>query len=221
VLSCQFGGEHGGMMQWRRIMGSGAVLLAVMALSGCGGVGADVPDAVKTMMAAEFPADGQIHVQSRGKIVIKPETPVCRHWKKDGDFGVGSAKLFLALRQADAGPDGSERQLDAAEAGCRQSKSVVTFGRRFNNRNGEPYKLVLAVWQGDPAKGGAVWVGRVERAVGIRPEQMRKQPFRDGIPPPSWVRNSQDRRYQIEKSQELDVKDLSLAFLQSLIEKAK
>ncbi len=46
---------------------------------------------------------------------------------------------------------------------------MIIYGRKTDNRNGEPYKLVLAVWQNDPAKEGAVWVGGVERLKGEYP----------------------------------------------------
>ena len=41
---------------------------------------------------------------------------------------------------------------------------MLIRGAELANREGQPYKLVLAVWQDDPATGGAVWVGKIERS---------------------------------------------------------
>ncbi len=146
-----------------------ALVAAALALAGCGGGGApvsagvEVPAAVQAMMAAEFPADGEIHVQSRGKIVIEPETPTCYF---ENGFIVEPQSLFDALGQVKSLSTGASRLQPATrDSQCEfQADTVLIWGRESANRNGEPYKLVLAVWQGDPAKDGAVWVGGVERS---------------------------------------------------------
>ena len=39
---------------------------------------------------------------------------------------------------------------------------------RLLNRKGDPYKLKLAIWQGEPTNGGGAWVGGIERMDGRR-----------------------------------------------------
>lgn len=150
-------------------IGSGlcTALAAAMLVSGCGGGGADVPEAVTALMAKEFAADGQVHVQSREKIVIKPETAVCYI----GGYFPNSTELFKALGQSASTQSGS-RMRPAREERCKSERdAVLSYGTQTPNRSGKPYKLVLAVWQGDVAKGGAYWVGGVERLEkGPRPD---------------------------------------------------
>jgi hypothetical protein len=158
---------------------------AMLALSGCDGPApyppttpalVTVPDTVQAMMAEDFPADGEIHTKSLGRITIEPDTPVCEIWKalpedrRANHFGVNSSDLFPPLGQPTNRDGGSDRQVAANVVKCPASNSVVIHGLKLSNRNGKPYKLMLAVWQSDPAEGGAVWVGGVERIDGIHPQ---------------------------------------------------
>jgi len=161
-------------------------------------------------MEAEIPADGQIHVRSRRRIIIRQETPTC--YFSDG-FIVDSGDLFRAL--------GQRRTLDGAsrfrpvdrESQCSiQPDTVYMKGDELPNSRGGRYKLMLAVWQGDQERGGAAWVGGIERPDGVRPDSRELQAFRDGLPSPSWARESEDRDYRIGVSVERDVNDLSEAF---------
>ena len=80
------------------------LLPLAFALCGCGDNGGAakvplVPPQVQQMMDAQFPADGQIHIQSKGRIRIKPETSVCEIWpavsesKRADYFGIKSDDL--------------------------------------------------------------------------------------------------------------------------------
>jgi|KBSSwiS6_1023812.scaffolds.fasta_scaffold32128_2 hypothetical protein len=184
-------------------------LLSAIVLMGCSRT-PDVPDSVQKMMEAEIPADGQIHVRSRRRIIIRQETPTC--YFSDG-FIVDSGDLFRAL--------GQRRTLDGAsrfrpvdrESQCSiQPDTVYMKGDELPNSRGGRYKLMLAVWQGDQERGGAAWVGGIERPDGVRPDSRELQAFRDGLPSPSWARESEDRDYRIGVSVERDVNDLSEAF---------
>ena len=151
------------------------VIIMAAALGACGsGSGAGsgsakpevaVPAFVQRMVDADFPADGQIHVQSRGKFVIDLKTGFCTF---PNSFGVSTEawnEIFLALKIPSSTPEGVGRA-NGPVAGCNHTalpNTVKSRGLQLTNRNGQPYKLVLTVWQGDPAKGGAVWVGEVER----------------------------------------------------------
>ncbi len=146
-----------------------------MALASCGGGSAEprAPVEIQKLMAADFPADGQIHVQSRGNFVISSETAVCRAARNIDRSLEDSAPRFLGPGLGEAGAAKSSGL--SAELGkdlgngqiCRSDGVNITNQWRLKlNRNGRPYELVLAVWQGDPAEGGAFWVGAVERMPG-------------------------------------------------------
>jgi hypothetical protein len=156
----------------------GAVMMSAAMLSGCGGDKANdpvsvakaaLPVAVQTMVDAPFAADGEIHLQARGVFVVKADTMFCRD---PNGFGVDTdqlKQLFRRLEQPESLQGGS-----FFRGNCQMSRDakyatpnpIFVSGSQTPNRNGTPYKLVLAVWQGDVAKGGAVWVGAVERLEG-------------------------------------------------------
>jgi hypothetical protein len=154
------------------------VLVLLVGLMGCDGNGRNkpaaaqslpVPATIEKMMATAFPADGKIHVQSKGQFVVNIDTQFCTY---PNSFSVGEAwyGLFEKLNIPKSNSQGSGRANGPVE-GCISSLPANTIrqkGTQFPNRNGKPYKLVLAVWQGDVAAGtGAYWVGGVERTEGL------------------------------------------------------
>ena len=190
----------------------GLALLAV-ALHGCGRASdiPDIPDVVETMLAVEFPADGQIHMQSRGKFEIGPETTFCTF---PDSFGIDSdamINLFRVLKQPTTRPSGSGRWGLAVDkySDCKLADSVLVAGSQLQNRQGKPYKVALAVWQGNPARGGAAWVGGVERLGSSRPDILIRSPFdvpgRD--PPASEVKRFE--RYALSRYVDEDARLLS------------
>lgn len=206
------------MRKWRMGAALAGALLQVSCVDS-DHAAVQIPAKVRDMMKREIPADAQIHVQTVGRIEITKETEVCDLGRASNDrehvFGIDSGKLFGALGQDASNIAGSDRQTRADSPRCQREHSVFIRGVRSSNRQGEPYELTLAVWQGSRPE--AVWIGKVERPDGVRPDQAGKQPFRDGIPPPSWIQKSQDRRYQVEKSEAEDVEDLSTQFVNSLV----
>lgn len=73
---------------YRRLNLVGLLCALALPLAGCGGsddagsAAVAIP-AVVQRMDAEFPADGKIHVQSRGVFAIKPATSLCS-FQEDG-----------------------------------------------------------------------------------------------------------------------------------------
>lgn len=127
----------------------------------------EIPEAVRTWMAADFPADGEVHVQSIGQFEIKPETPVCY---LEGMSFISSPDLFGRLRQPWHSSGGDRQELYARATHCRNDPSAVLIKNlRVINFEDESYKLVGAIWQGDAAHGGAMWVGMVGRSGGRYP----------------------------------------------------
>jgi hypothetical protein len=154
------------------MIGRFGILACALALMGCGG-GANekpaqaliltVPTHIQKAMAADFPADGKIHVQRVGTIEIKSDTPICSY---KGEIGLVTGDLFSALGQSWSDKNGSARTQHADRDECKvRVDSVFIYGNKTNNRNGTPYQLVIAIWQGD-----AVWVGGIERLDGLRPD---------------------------------------------------
>ena len=189
-------------------------VLHLLLLSSCGEQSAgrnqaEIPAEIEHMMATEFPADGQVHVQSKGRFVVKPDTPVC--YFPDG-FSFEGRTLFTALGQPSSNQRGSGRQQPATAERCEFNfTTLLSKGVNLPNRQGRPYKLVLAVWQGDVAEGkGAYWVGGVERIAGQwHPEPQIFHP----IEPPSNYRPDESK--VISGSISSDISDLSNQFTAS------
>jgi hypothetical protein len=127
---------------------------------------ATVPTAVQKFVDVEFPLDGEVHVQTRGRFKIEPETLFCGHSsstdKEMRDFGVtgvGLVEIPSLLRSIGQSADlnGTIRQREIGQRGCEKISTNIQFkGYAYLNRNRRPYKLIQAVWQGD-----AIWVGSI------------------------------------------------------------
>jgi hypothetical protein len=172
-----------------------------------------IPVQVQSIIDASVPLDGRVYISSKNRILISPTTVVC---SVPADFGVSSALLFGALGQSPSNRSGSDRQYQSDDPQCKKQGSVMILGKQLLNRKGSQYKLILAVWQYD-----ALWVGAIERSDGIRNDQRKNQPFRDGLPPPAFIKRSQDKRFQISESIKLDGYDLSTNFINSLTRSGK
>jgi hypothetical protein len=165
-----------------------------------------IPAAVQKMINVPFAADGNIHSQARGVFVVKPDTMFCRLPKT---FPLNSDDLEQLFRKL-----GQDQSIGSYFRGngkvdrdpqCTRS-SIFLSGTSSKNRDGTPYKIVLAVWQGDVAKGGAVWVGVVERLSGFRTDVAVEAGD-----------ESCDGRPHLCYSQRLDVEDISKKFIEHLI----
>jgi hypothetical protein len=190
------------------------VLLGALVLTGCGKTDTAVPDEVRQMMNADFPADGQIHVQSRGKFDIKPDTLFCYY---DSGPSISAGDVLRALKQSYyAGT--VKREMLANNPMCSPPKdSVFSAGEKTENHQGKPYKLMLAVWQGDPARGGAAWVGGIERTDGVRPDaNLDTLPIGDDLAILGPSRDEQRRKARTESSIALDFSDITISFTKTV-----
>lgn len=189
------------------------MVAACAALAGCDGAPSQrfVPAAIETLMQAEFPADGAIHVRAKGQFLTRPGMAICTYQKNGGVY-----KMLLGeelLRISNGRDSANGKMLENAEECHKVPNPIFRISSQTANRNGEPYRLVLAVWQGDVAHGGAYWVGGVERLGGVRAEMKGQRAFRDGIPPPASIGKAQDLKYQQDESVQLDMSDMSKAFV--------
>lgn len=173
----------------------------------------NVPAEVKRMIATEFPADGQVYDQSNGRFSVKPETMFCEmdatvapEIKALGFPGMGIDGIILSEAIRSLGQVSGNRQQTIRGGHCPNNEAnIVYWGYAKLNRDGQLYKLMLAVWQGDPAKGGATWVGGVERLDGLRPDVVTGS-FEPMITQDELLK----RRYA--QSISSDIKDLSSKF---------
>ena len=195
-------------------------VLAAAILQGCerGGSGteAGIPALVEKMANAPILADGRIHARSAGRFSIEPDTAFCTF--RPG-YSLDSEQLDAALRQLGQNPirDGAYRTHQAGVSKqCIPNRSVFIKATQTANRQGRPYKLTFAVWQGD-----AAWIGAIERPNGVRSEYESARPFRDGMPPLTpMARDNRDREdadHRAKLSIDRDMVDLSQAVLNRIV----
>jgi hypothetical protein len=191
-------------------------LIAMVLLAGCSNDAPSassvpaVPPLIETMMAKDFPADGQIYVESRGAFVVNNDTMFCRHLNGLMVQPEAANKLFKKLGQPATLKGGYPRVNGkvGVDRECDLPDQMFVKGEQTTNRQGKPYKLVLAVWQGDPSKGGAYWVGGVERLEG---EHLPNPDILHPIEPPANYKP--DKRQLISGSISADISDLSEKFV--------
>lgn len=205
--------------------GLSAAIGVMMALCGCGEDKAEVaPKAAATEMPTDlrqlidqtFPADGEIHVQSRGVFAVHPDTVFC---KSRNGIGLGGELLrdaLLELGQSDylsGSPRGS--RIIGENADCKNTGTIFASGLQTFNRNGKPYKIVLTVWQNDGVKDGAYWIGKIERIQTVWKDDSIGTVGADRAP------EGQYERRVIERSVFNDSVALRRKFLAKLTEDAK
>ncbi|MFC4292671.1 hypothetical protein ACFOWX_09630 [Sphingorhabdus arenilitoris] len=176
---CKCGWGDGGV---RMVVG---LCAAVLGLSACGEREAspEIPEAIERMMSASFPADGQIYVQSQERFLINSFTNLCLHQSsgelKGQYYSTPFNDYFRQVMNKERSIDSKGRFSDS-NLDCKKERSVFLFSKSWPNRQGKPYKLVLAVWQGPIDAQGqpeAYWVGGVERGEGNMPPVMITSPF--------------------------------------------
>lgn len=148
---------------------------------------AAVPDFVKEIAATDFPADGKLHVETRGKFVVNANTQIrqagrYRHpsLPRDREMNLG----LLGHPIGDPGPEHRGKPLkhnqpgffeygrklpflirpgrshplaNGAETKPDEIPNFSVYSRVEPNRNGKPYRATLMIWQKR-----TVWVGRIE-----------------------------------------------------------
>lgn len=177
---------------------------------------ASLPAFVEQAMKTPFPADGEIHVVSKqGQFEIGQKVIFCdleigsevaiAGWSA-GRFGIDGAllsKVFEYFKQVQ-NQDGSSRQKTFDDIHCRSKNNTVLYsGQIFSNREGLPYKLVLAVWQTDSKNEYVSWVGGIERINEDYPLFNKA----------NWI----GKEEIVSRSIELDVENLGTYFVNDLM----
>ena len=126
-----------------------------------------VPAFVQQMIDADFPADGAIHVQSRRKFTITENTYFCTYRRGFGIGGIDDAleRMGQKSRYRGEGIAGENPTPECVEGAA--GDRIFVAGNKTMNRNGKPYKLVIAVWQGD-----TIWIAKLERIGSLHPKAM-------------------------------------------------
>ncbi len=134
-----------------------------------------MPGFVRAAAEARVPADGQVHVQRRGSLRVSPAVRFCTAppivddaLRARGVRGTGLVGLVEKLRSIGQPTHigGSLRQAPLSRSCPPAGDNVIEQGFVILNGDGEPYRVVLAFWQG-----AAAWIGSIERAPGgPRPE---------------------------------------------------
>jgi hypothetical protein len=133
-----------------------------------------IPNAVQTLIDAPISADGEVHIQSHGLFEVGANSFDCVMPARGspallklapGFYGVGPGKH---VRLDGPGVDGRICRDD----GKNQVSSLILRP----NRSGKPYRLTLAIWQGD-----ASWVASIERSNGRRAD-VSVMPIDDIVP---------------------------------------
>lgn len=202
-----------------------AVMLAVLALAACRpGPDANAYDRyARDWLARPMPADGRIYVQHRGQFVLTPKTIICTDRVGPGLYPDVVGEAVRAVDPHDA--------LNRAQGTVGENAAQTTSGcdpgiphdDRIFVRGGERvddpcYRIWIAVWQGD-----AVWVGRIERPDGLRPDAEVRPgaiPVNDG--PCIWctTRAEYAERALREDSRRLDSYSLSRYFFTRFVRPA-
>jgi hypothetical protein len=194
-----------------------AVMLAVLTLAACRpGPDANAYDRyARDWLARPMPADGRIYVQHRGQFVLTPKTIICTYRTGLGfDYGVSHAALGAVgprddLDRAQA-RFGEERKDTSPECDPSTPNRDRIFVRGEESVDDPSYRIWIAAWQGD-----ALWVGRIERPDGLRPDAEVRPgaiPVNDG--PCIWctTRAEYAERARREDSRRLDGYSLSRYF---------
>lgn len=131
-----------------------------------------VPEDIRRLIVPPLPQAGVIHLLKSDKLILHPRSLICEltpavapAFQRYGISGIGIDGRLLAKRLKELGAsdyiDGSPRQRAVESGSCPDSDLNIYYaGFVQENRDREPYRLVLVVWQDDRA-----WVGGIERSA--------------------------------------------------------
>lgn len=183
-----------------------------------------IPASVQSIIDGAFSADGEIHVRSKGRLEIKPETEICRIRAAVDRSMKQEAPAFYG--PGIEGVDNGYLNENLNGKTCiNDGNNIVSHWLLVKNRTNTPYKLILAAWQSDPAQGGAIWVGAVERLQGWRPDTtpekvMGEEDHARSVVPFLAGDDSSDKRVRRANATRLsvaeDIQDISRAFQMEL-----
>jgi len=158
-----------------------SVAMAAFLVHGCTDRERDqIPDFVQQMMDADFPADGRIYAWARGNIPVEPASKFCTF--RPG-WSLNREALDAWLGQMGQSHSNERIQGHAGiDRDCIPGQSIFIRAVPADNREGRPYKMVLAVWRGE-----AACVAAIERLDGRRPGVREPQgsPF-TRVSPQEW-----------------------------------
>jgi hypothetical protein len=129
-----------------------------------------VPGFLQEMLGARLPTDGSVQRKRTGTFRIEPDTWFCTY---SPGFSVDKLGEALEAIGQDAYLNGAPRTNgiigEPTSPYCAPGASrnpIYVRSAQVTQIDGKTYRIALAVWQGDPASGGASWVGAIERVEG-------------------------------------------------------
>ena len=120
-----------------------------------------MPSDVQKLVKAALLVDNRVHIQRQGKIIIRPTTKFCSFRK---GFHLDGVVLRDALEYHKQSSSADRTNGVARESDCEAPDTIFTYGFKSDNRQGRPYALIYAVWQGHSAS-----VITLTRPDGARP----------------------------------------------------
>ena len=120
-----------------------------------------MPSHVQKLAKTAFLVDNRLHIQRQGKLTIRPTTKFCTFRK---GFHLDGTVLRDALELHKQNASAERTNGIAGESDCEAPDTIYTYGFESDNRQGRPYALTYAVWQGHSAS-----VITLTRPDGVRP----------------------------------------------------
>jgi len=135
------------------------ILAISLACAGCDR--SPMPPQAKRLVKAALLVDNRLHIQRQGKLVIRPTTKFCSFRNA---FSITGIVLRDALEHHKQSASPVRTNGVARESDCEAPDTIFSYGFKSHNRQGQPYALTYAVWQGH-----STLVITLTRPDGVRP----------------------------------------------------
>jgi len=135
------------------------ILAVSLACAGC--EKSPMPSHVQKLAKAAHLVDDRLYIQRQGKLTIRPTTKFCSFRK---GFHLDGIVLSNALEHHKQSASPERTNGIAGESDCKAPDTIYIYGFKSDNRQGRPYTLNYAVWQGHSAS-----VITLTRPDGVRP----------------------------------------------------
>ena len=177
------------------------ILAISLACAGC--ERSPMPSHVQKLAKAASLVDNRLHIQRQGKLTVKPTTKFCSFRK---GFQLDGIVLSDALEHHKQNASPERTNGLAGESDCEAPDTIYIYGFKSDNRQGRPYALTYAVWQGHSAS-----VITLTRPDGVRPG-LEIAPVGAYF---GWLSDANAERLE-EKSMMLDAQDMTAVLLKGM-----
>lgn len=178
-------------------------LILAISLACVGCERSPIPSHVQKLAETAFLVDNRLHIQQHGKLTIRPTTKFCSF--REG-FYLDGIVLRNALERHRQRASSERTNCIARESDCEAPDTIYIYGFKSDNRQGRPYALTYAVWQGHSAS-----VITLTRPDGARPG-LKIAPVGAYF---GWFSDANAERLE-QKSMMLDAQDITAALLKGM-----